>query len=58
MKEAVTEQRNYAVAYCPYCDAEHDVSTCGDGNIYCVCDKEFYWSTVDQIDSCKVRTLA
>jgi len=47
MEEAKTEQRSYAVAYCPHCDAEHDVSTCDSGEIECVCGKVFYWSTVD-----------
>lgn len=45
LKEGRTEQRRYDVAHCPYCDAEHDLSTCGSGTIKCVCGKEFYWST-------------
>lgn len=45
--EARTEQRNYAVAYCPHCDAEHDVSTCGEGEETCLCGTTFIWSTVD-----------
>ncbi len=47
VKEAITEQRNYAVAHCPYCGAEHDVSTCDSGEIVCICNKKFAWSTVD-----------
>lgn len=47
LPEARTEQINYAVAFCPNCDAEHDVSTCGEGEIICVCALEFSWMTVD-----------
>lgn len=47
LKTARTEHINYALAHCPYCNAEHDVSTCGSGTITCVCEKDFYWSTED-----------
>lgn len=46
MKQAETEHKHEAVAYCPECDKEHDVSTCGDGQIEC-CGIIFYWKTVD-----------
>lgn len=48
LPEARIEQRNYAVAFCPACDAEHDVPTCGEGKETCVCGTTFYWLTVDK----------
>jgi hypothetical protein len=45
IEEAEIEHRNYAVAYCPKCNAEHDVSTCGSGTEECICGTKFYWST-------------
>lgn len=36
-----------ATAFCPNCDAEHDVSTCGEGTEVCVCGTSFDWATVD-----------
>ncbi len=47
MKEALTEERYYAVAYCPDCNEEHDISTCSNGQKKCPCGTVFYWSTVD-----------
>ncbi|WP_318441799.1 hypothetical protein [Photobacterium leiognathi] len=47
LPQAETEQRNYAVAYCPNCNAEHDVSTCGEGIETCTCGITFSWVTVD-----------
>lgn len=46
LPEARIEQVAYALAFCPACDAEHEVSTCGDGEEECVCGTRFYWSTV------------
>ncbi|CAH1588264.1 MULTISPECIES: hypothetical protein [Vibrio] len=47
LPEARIEHRHYAIAYCPKCDAEHDVPTCDSGEITCICDTRFFWSTVE-----------
>lgn len=46
LPEAEVEQRNYAVAYCPNCNDEHEVSTCCSGEESCdSCGTRFAWNT-------------
>ena len=45
MKEAEIEFISVAVAYCPECQDQHDVSTCDSGEINCICGETFHWST-------------
>ena len=45
LKEASIEFVNYALATCPYCSAETDVSTCDTGVMDCVCGNRYFWST-------------
>lgn len=47
LPESDVEHRNYAIAYCPECGAEHEVSTCGHGEKTCDCMTTFYWNTED-----------
>jgi hypothetical protein len=43
--QARIEFISYALAHCPECDAEHEVSTCSHGTIECVCGVDLYWQT-------------